>query len=97
MFIILLRFSDNKAKAPELMAAHNAWIKQGFDDGVFLLVGSIEPGAGGSIIAHNSDLDAITGRVNDDPFVAENVVRAEIIEISPKKADQRLSFLMAQD
>ncbi len=25
------------------MDEHNAWIKQGFDDGVFLLVGSLQP------------------------------------------------------
>ncbi|AJQ95745.1 YciI family protein [Gynuella sunshinyii] len=95
MFIVLLKFSDNKAKASEYMDSHNAWIKKGFDDDVFLLVGSIEPGAGGSVIAHNSTLEEIQSRVNDDPFVSEDVVKAEIIEISPKKADERLSFLLA--
>ena len=28
------------------------------------------------------------------PFVVENVVEAEILEIEPKKADERLSFLV---
>jgi hypothetical protein len=28
--------------------------------------------------------------VNDDPFVAENVVSAEILEITPSRADERL-------
>jgi hypothetical protein len=32
-------------------------------------------------------------RVKEDPFVTENIVKAEIIEISPKKND-RLSFLI---
>ena len=96
MFIVLLRFSDNKAKASEYMEGHNAWIKQGFDDGIFLLVGSIEPSSGGSVIAHNISLEDIQARVNDDPFVSENIVKAEIIEISPKKTDERLSFLEVQ-
>ena len=39
MFVISLRFAD-KAKAASLMDGHNAWIQRGFDDGVFLLVGS---------------------------------------------------------
>ena len=94
MFIVLLRFSDNKIQAGEYMEDHNAWIKQGFTDGVFLLVGSLEPGLGGSVIAHNISREELQQRVNDDPFVSENVVTAELIEISPKKADERLGFLV---
>ncbi len=94
MFIVLLRFSDNKIQAGEYMEGHNEWIKQGFSDGVFLLVGSLEPGLGGSVIAHNTSLEELQQRVNADPFVAGNVVTSEIIEISPKKTDERLGFLV---
>lgn len=95
MYIILLKFSDNKSKAGELMDGHNAWIQSGFNDGVFLLVGSLQPGLGGSVIAHNSTLDSLQERVNRDPFVIENVVSAEILEIDAKKADERLEFLVS--
>jgi len=94
MFIILLKFSDNKSKASELMERHNEWIKQGFDDAVFLLVGSLQPGLGGSIIAHNSSLSELQARIDKDPFVSENVVNAEILEIQPQKAVDHLSFLV---
>lgn len=94
MFIILLKFSDNKDKAGEYMDGHNEWINQGFEDGVFLLVGSLQPGLGGSVIAHNATLSELQQRVNNDPFVAENIVGAEILEIDPKKADERLGFLV---
>ncbi len=47
MFIVLLKFADNKAKAGELMDGHNAWLARGFDDGVFLLAGSLAGGQGG--------------------------------------------------
>ena len=93
MFIVLLKFSENKANAKEHMEGHNTWIKQGFDDGVFLLVGSIEPGQGGSILAHGTSLEELEQRVNTDPFVSENIVTSEIIEVSPKKTDERLNFL----
>lgn len=94
MFIIFLKFSKNKSKAPDLMEGHNEWIKQGFSENVFLLVGSIETNLGGSVIAHNTSLEELQQRVNKDPFVAENVVTAEIVEISPKMADDRLNFLV---
>jgi len=94
MFMVLLRFSSNKGRAGQLMEGHKQWIERGFDDGVFLLVGGLQPNLGGGIVAHNTSLPDLQSRVNDDPFVAENVVRAEILEIAPSRADQRLDFLL---
>lgn len=95
MFIVLLKFSKNKSQASQFMAGHNEWIKRGFDDGVFLVVGSLQPNLGGGIVAHNTSLPDLQSRVNSDPFVAENVVSAEILEIMPAKTDERLKFLLA--
>ena len=94
MFIVLLKFSGNKAQAGQFMEGHKEWIKRGFDDGVFALVGSLQPNLGGGILAHNTSLSDLQARVNDDPFVAQNVVSAEIIEITPSKTDERLKFLL---
>lgn len=41
MFVVLLKFSENKARASQFMDGHKAWIKRGFDDGVFLLAGNL--------------------------------------------------------
>jgi len=94
MFVITLRFAD-KTNAAQFMDGHNAWIKRGFDDGVFLLVGSLRPNAGGVILAHNSSPEEIEARVQDDPFVAKGVVVAEILAIAPGRTDERLAFLKA--
>ena len=94
MFIVLLRFSENKAQAGQFMDGHKQWLKRGFDDGVFLLVGSLQPNLGGGIVAHNISLSDLQSRVSDDPFVAEKVVTAEILEITPATADKRLNFLL---
>jgi uncharacterized protein YciI len=94
MFIVLLKFSNNKGQAGQFMEGHKEWIKRGFDDGVFMLTGSLQPNLGGGIVAHNTSLSDLQGRVNDDPFVAENVVSPEILEITPSNADARLNFLL---
>ncbi len=94
MFIVLLKFSDNKGQTSRFMEGHKEWIKRGFDDGVFLLVGSLQPNLGGGILAHNTSLSDLQRRVNDDPFVSEHVVSAEIFEIAPSKAEERLTFLL---
>ncbi|MEU4564281.1 hypothetical protein AB0F72_38360 [Actinoplanes sp. NPDC023936] len=94
MFIVLLRFAENKAAVAEHMPGHQDWIKQGLHDQVFLLVGGIQPGLGGAVLAHNTTLPALRQRVAGDPFVEHRVVDAEILEIAPGMADERLNFLM---
>lgn len=93
MFIVQLEFSTNKAEAPQHMAAHQQWIQRGFDDEVFLLVGSIKPGIGGVLLAHNTTADDLRQHIAADPFVAADVVTAEIIEIAVGQTDDRLKFL----
>lgn len=94
MFVVVLKFAQNRDRAGPLMEGHKAWIQRGFDDGVFLLVGSLQPGQGGAIMAHATSLGDLQARVNNDPFVAEGVVSADILEIAPARADGRLDFLL---
>ena len=94
MFIVLLHFSDNKSRAGQFMEGHKEWLKRGFDDGVFLLAGSLQPNRGGGIVAYNTSLPDLQSRVSNDPFVVENVVTAEILEITASRADVRLQFLL---
>lgn len=93
MFIVLLKFAD-KSKAAEWMAGHNAWIQKGFSEQIFLLLGSLQPNLGGGILAQAKSLQEIQSFVNEDPFVIHGVVKAEILQISPGKADPRLQFLL---
>ena len=95
MFVVTLKFSANKARASALMEGHNAWIKQGFDDGIFLLTGSLQQGAGGAVLAHNTSRADLETRLKEDPFVVEDVVTADILEIAPGRTDDRLAFLRA--
>jgi uncharacterized protein YciI len=94
MLIVLLRFSSNKGNADQFMNGHKEWIKRGFDDGVFLLAGTLRPNSGGAIVAYNTSLADLQRRVDADPFVTEDVVHAEILEIAPSRTDERLNFLL---
>jgi len=94
MFIILLKFSENKSQAEKFIQGHKDWIKHGFDEGIFLVVGSLQPNMGGGIVAHNTSLEELQQRVNEDPFVAQNIVTTEILEIAANQTDERLNFLL---
>jgi uncharacterized protein YciI len=95
MFVVTLKFAAEKAKAVTLMEAHNAWIRRGFEDGVFLITGSLQPGLGGAVVASNVSRAELEARVAEDPFVAAGVVSADILEIAPGRTDDRLAFLKA--
>lgn len=92
--IVLLKFSTHQARAGEFMEAHKSWLQRGFDDGVFLLAGGLEPAGGGAIVAHNLSRAGLESRLAEDPFVKEEVVRVEIFEIEPGRTDERLRFLL---
>lgn len=94
LYLVLLRFSKSRAGAGELMASHNAWIARGLADGVFLVVGALQPGLGGALVASGLGRPELDARLAEDPFVANEVVTVEVIEVSPVKTDPRLSFLL---
>ncbi|WP_020408700.1 hypothetical protein [Hahella ganghwensis] len=62
---------------------------------MFLVVGSLQPNQGGGIVAHNTTQEELEARINQDPFVVEKVVTAEVLNITPSMLDDRLSFLAA--
>jgi uncharacterized protein YciI len=93
MFIVILRFTDKKDQAARWMDGHNDWLRRGFDAGVFLLAGSLQPRTGGAVVAAGASRAEIEARVNADPFVAQGIVTAEIVEVAPSRADPRLGFL----
>lgn len=94
MFIVILKFAANKNQAPTHMSDHINWINKGFEDGVFLLTGSVQPNAGGSIIAHKLSREALDERLQQDPFVEHGVVSVEVIDIKPSRTIDSLAHLM---
>jgi len=93
MFVALMRFGARKARAPDLMAGHNAWLAKGFEEGAFLAAGSLKPAGGGALLGLAATRADFEARIDDDPFVAEGVVEAEIVEFDPARTDPRLDFL----
>lgn len=49
LFIVILRSSTNRSDAGRFLAGHREWIKRGRADGTFLMVGTLQPDAGGVI------------------------------------------------
>ncbi len=94
MFIVLLKFSKNKDQVQDHLQDHVAWITKGFDDGVFHLAGNLNPMEGGGIIAHGVSREELEARIAEDPFVVNDVVTADYIEINASRTSEAFtSFL----
>lgn len=91
---MLLKFAANKSQVGQFVDGHMAWLNRGFDDNVFLLAGRLQPDIGGGILAHSTSKADLENRMRTDPFVAANIVTAEILEMTPSMADERLQFLI---
>ncbi|MBB1250652.1 YciI family protein [Rhizobium sp. G21] len=95
MFVVFLKFSADRSRAGALLDGHNDWLRRGFDQGLLMMAGSLQPNLGGALIAAGGDRAVIEAFVAEDPFVAEGVVEIEIYEVAPKRFDERLAFLAA--
>ncbi|WP_033075580.1 YciI family protein [Sphingopyxis sp. MWB1] len=95
MFIAYLTFADNRAAAPDHLAAHKQWIEQGFAEGAFLAVGKLLPASGGAILGRADSREAFEARIAADPFVIHGVVAADIQEMDVWRTQDGLADLMA--
>ncbi len=94
MFIILLRLTDKRSLAPQHMEAHNQWLAEGFDAGVFLFAGTIQPREGGAILASQTTREALDARLARDPFVEHGVVSVSVFEVAASRAHPQLAALL---
>lgn len=93
LFIVYLRFGVQKDRATEFMGKHVEWIRAGIDDGVFLFAGSLPDGHGGVLLAYGLTQESLKERLDDDPFVANEVVTVEIVPVSLGLTQERVDFL----
>jgi len=93
MFVIKLTYTKPIEQVDQFLSDHKVWVKQGFDEGVFLLSGGLHPRTGGLLLALGNDRRAIEERVSKDPFVLNSVAAACVVEVVPSSLDERLSFM----
>ncbi len=62
-------------RAPELVAAHRAFLQRGYDNGAFLFSGPTIPPHGGVLVARARSLADLDALLADEPYTGENVMR----------------------
>ena len=95
VFIVYLKFGDDKEPASEHMDEHVVWLRNGLDDGVFLFGGSLPNRQGGVVLAYGLTQDALERRLDDDAFVKHGVVTVEVVPVAVGLMQERAEFLTA--
>lgn len=80
MFVILLTYERPLAEIDRRMAAHVAFLEEGYRAGVFLASGRQVPRTGGVILAVSPTRKELEAVMELDPFVREGLARFEVVE-----------------
>jgi uncharacterized protein YciI len=62
-------------RAPELIAAHRAFLQRGYDKGDFLLSGPTIPPKGGVLVARGASRAALDAMLAEEPYLRAGVMR----------------------
>ena len=65
------------------MPDHVAWLKTGYDEGLFIASGRRIPRNGGVILAKSGDEQALRDNLARDPFVIHGAARCDVVEFTP--------------
>jgi len=95
MFLFIVTYTAPLSAIDAALEAHRAWLEEGFAKGVLLLCGPQVPREGGAILAHGLSRAEAEALAATDPFVLRGVANYRIIEMTPRRADPRLEFLIS--
>ncbi|WKE65024.1 YciI family protein [Gallaecimonas kandeliae] len=80
MFVVTLTYIQPLDKVDALLEAHKAWLKQGYEAGVFLASGRKVPRDGGVILCKAASREALEAVLAADPFALASVARYEVVQ-----------------
>ena len=81
MFVVSLTYKVPEDIVDYHRPAHMAWVKQAFDDGVFLASGRLVPAVGGVLLS-KADRVTLDAALAKDPFYSNGVAEFEVIEFT---------------
>lgn len=92
MYVLTLIYTRDLEEVDRHMRAHVAWLKEGYDAGMFLVSGRQIPRVGGIILARG-EREAVEAMAQRDPFVEADVARSEVTQFRATQTADDLDFL----
>lgn len=90
-FLVEITYTADLSKIDEVLTDHRAFLQNGYDKGMLLCSGPMNPRTGGILIARaESDID-IKEFLSHDPYNINNLVEYRIVEFNPVKHQEFMS------
>jgi uncharacterized protein YciI len=94
VFVVTLTYVADLAEIDAAMPRHMAYLRRQYEEGIFLVSGRQVPRVGGVIIATGLERADLEERVAQDPFVAEGLAEASIVEFNASQTAPQLKGLL---
>jgi uncharacterized protein YciI len=85
MFIIMVNYKKPLEIVDQYVAAHRAYMDQGYTKDFFVTSGPRNPRVGGVVVSQLKDRAILETFFKDDPYYVNGVADFEIIEFAPVK------------
>jgi len=96
MFIITLTYVAPLEKLDALMPAHMKFLKQCYDQNIFLTSGRQVPRTGGIIVAQGKSKDEITDLMKKDPFCSKGLATFVVTEFLNSQMHPKFKEMMSK-
>ena len=83
MFIVSLDYMVDPETVEPYRMAHMAWVREGFERGVFIASGRKSPPSGGIILAKATSRERLVAWMDEDPFIVAGVAQYRVEEFLP--------------
>ena len=85
-FIINIKYIVPLSKIDEILPEHRKFLQTGYDKGLLLFSGPINPRTGGIVAARSETIDQIKIFFQKDPYNINKCTEYEFIEFDPVKS-----------
>lgn len=94
-FIITIKYTASPDIISEILPEHRKFLQTGYDSGLLLFSGPMNPKTGGIVAARSESLEEIDFFFANDPYLLNKVADYSYIEFEPVKSQEFLKEWIA--
>lgn len=95
MFMIRVTYTKPIEVIEKHVAAHRAFLDEGYQNDYFVVSGPQNPRVGGIIISQLKNRDQLEAILKNDPYLLNDVAEYEVVEFEPVKYHKNFAGFVA--
>jgi uncharacterized protein YciI len=90
-FLVEITYTAPLTAIDAAVSAHRAFLQGGYDHGLLLMSGPMNPRSGGVVIARGESVEAIKAFFHNDPYQRQGLASYRIVEFTPVKHQPQIA------